>query len=335
MLIEKHVNLKPYNTFAVNISTDAMIRLDSYATVTKISAEIRAANKLLVLGGGSNILFLNNFAGLILKNEFKGIELIRETEKEVLLRIGAGEIWHRLVCYCVEKGYVGIENLSLIPGTVGAAPIQNIGAYGVELCQVFESLEAIDLTTFNRETFYLADCQFGYRDSVFKQRYKDRFLITYVHLKLSKLPNYNLSYPALEAKLAECSAIDLKSIAQAVIEIRQAKLPDPQQVPNAGSFFKNPIVTKEHFYSLSASFTNLPCFKVNETAVKIPAAWLIEQCGFKGKRYLHAGVHDKQALVLINVNNAPGTEIYNLAKTIRQQVLEKFAIELEYEVNVI
>ena len=335
MRIERHVDLSDYNTFAVKAYANSFARIESQAQIADIKAEILAAQQLLVLGGGSNVLFINDFSGLVIKNEIKGIEIIHETQTTISLRVGAGENWHQFVCYCVDHDYAGIENLSLIPGTVGAAPIQNIGAYGAELSEVFEFLEAIDLQSCKSRTFHLHECQFAYRNSVFKNYYRGRFLITHVTLKLSKLPQFNLSYAALETKFADGREINLKAIAQAVIEIRQSKLPDPKKIPNAGSFFKNPVVSTQHYYHLRRSFKQIPHFKVDEAHFKIPAAWLIEQCGFKGKQYVHAGVHDKQALVLINHNHANGGEIYGLAKLILRQVFEKFAIHLEYEVNII
>lgn len=291
----------------------------------------------MVLGGGSNVLFTRGFTGVIAKNEIKGISIEKETEEDVLVAVGSGENWHQFVLWCVERGYGGIENLSLIPGTVGAAPMQNIGAYGVELKQVFHSLEAYEIQSGKTATFFKEDCHFDYRYSVFKGELKNRFIITKVFFYLSKKPEFNTSYGAIEETLEEMKIqeLTLKAISQAVINIRQSKLPDPIDIGNAGSFFKNPIIEKIHFEALETEFPNAKGYPVEKDQVKIPAAWLIENAGWKGYRDGDIGVHDKQALVLVNHGGGRGKDLYLLSKKIIGSVEGKFGISLEREVNVV
>ncbi|HET8866622.1 MAG TPA: UDP-N-acetylmuramate dehydrogenase, partial [Gracilimonas sp.] len=290
----------------------------------------------LMLGGGSNILFVNDFEGLVIHLGIKGRELIEENEGEVLLKIGAGEDWHQTVMYAVEKGWGGIENLSLIPGSVGAAPIQNIGAYGVELEEVFESLEAIDLETGISKTFDKQACDFGYRDSVFKNELKGKYIITHVTLRLQKDPDVNTTYRALSESLEERGISDpsIKDISETVIKIRQSKLPDPAEIGNTGSFFKNPVISEEAFKELQEKYPEIPNYPAGEE-IKIPAAWFIDQCGWKGKQVGDAGVHEVHALVIVNYGNATGAEIIELARKIRGSVFDKFGVELIPEVNIV
>ncbi len=268
----------------------------------------------LILGGGSNILFTQDFDGIVLKNDIKGIEEIKEDNRYAYVKAGAGENWHRFVIYCINKNFGGVENLSLIPGNVGASPMQNIGAYGVEIKDVFYSLEAFHLKEKKIVTFTLNDCEFGYRESIFKKQFKNHFAILNVTYKLNKHPDFNISYGAIKDELQKMNAdeLTLKTISDAIISIRTSKLPDPKAIGNAGSFFKNPVITDKDFPHLKVHFPSMPFFK-NETdqSIKVPAGWLIEQCGWKGYRKGDAGCYDKQALVLVNYGNAKGEEILN------------------------
>lgn len=289
-----------------------------------------------MIGGGSNVLFISDYDGLVIHVDIKGISIDQEDEEEVILNVGAGENWHELVLHCVEKGWGGIENLSLIPGSAGAAPIQNIGAYGVELEEVFESLEAVEVKTGELKSFSKEECRFGYRDSIFKNELKGHFVITGVKLKLQKSPEVNTSYRALSDKLEEkgIRKPSIKDISEAVIEIRQSKLPDPAEIGNTGSFFKNPVITREQFEKLRSNYPDIPSYPAGDK-VKVPAAWLIDQCGWKGKRFGDAGVHKMQALVIVNYGNATGKEIWNLAQKIQVSVKERFGVSLTPEVNVV
>ena len=253
------------------------------------------------------------------------------------VKAAAGENWHALVMYCINRNYAGLENLSLIPGNVGASPMQNIGAYGVELKDIFESLEAMNRNDLSIHTFSANDCAFGYRESVFKKKYKDEFVILNVTFRLNKQPEFNTSYGAIEQELENMGVKELsvQAISQAVINIRSSKLPNPTEIGNAGSFFKNPIITKEHFDELKKAYANIPGYAADELNIKLAAAWLIEQCGWKGYRNNDAGVHTKQALVLVNYGNATGKEIYDLSEKVMQSVNEKFHVQLEREVNII
>ena len=282
------------------------------------------------------MLFTKNFDGIVLKNEINGIEIISENNAEVILKVGAGENWHDFVIYCVEKGWGGIENLSLIPGSVGASPMQNIGAYGVEIKDVFVELEAFNLETKKIEIFDNTTCKFGYRESIFKNSHKDKYIITSVTYKLSKNPVFNTSYGAIENQLNEMgiSELSVKAISDAVIAIRSSKLPDPKEIGNAGSFFKNPIITKEKFEKLQAKFSNIANYPQADGTVKIAAGWLIDQLGWKGKTYDGYGVHKNQALVLVNYSKSNGKDIYDLSTNILNSVKEKYNIELEREVNI-
>jgi UDP-N-acetylmuramate dehydrogenase len=291
----------------------------------------------MILGGGSNILFTKDFDGLVLKNEISGINIIHEDEEFIFINAGAGVKWHSFVMFCVNQNFGGVENLSLIPGNVGASPMQNIGAYGVEIKDVFYQLEALHLKEKVRETFSAKDCEFGYRESVFKNKYKDQFAILNVTYRLKKKPDFNISYGAIETELQKKNVKDLsvKAISDAVINIRSSKLPDPEILGNAGSFFKNPIIDSHELNELKENFDpNVPFYKLGNEHFKIPAGWLIEKCGWKGFRRGDVGCYEKQALVLVNYGNATGKEIYNLSEEIKISVEEKFNIELEREVNI-
>ncbi len=292
----------------------------------------------MFLGGGSNVLLCNDYPGLLIRNAIKGLQIVHEDDDHVLLRVYSGESWHETVMYCVERNWGGIENLSLIPGTVGAAPMQNIGAYGVELEQVFDQLEALNLNTLELETFNKTQCAFGYRESVFKRQLKGQYFIYSVTFKLSKKPIIHADYGDIQAILNEkglsAETAGIKDVSDAVIHIRQSKLPDPKVLGNSGSFFKNPQITKEHFEALKLQFPDIKGYPQND-GIKVPAGWLIEQCGWKGKRVGNTGSHAKQALVLVNYGGATGTEIYQLAQDIIKSVSDKFSIHLEPEVNIV
>ena len=297
--------------------------------------EVKKGEKL-TLGGGSNVLFVNDFDGTILKNDVRGIEKVGEEEDTVLVRAGAGENWHEFVLHAIENNWAGIENLSLIPGNIGASPMQNIGAYGVEIKDVFHSLEAFHLPTGEVHTFYHNDCEFGYRESVFKRKYKGQYVILTVTYRLLKNPQLSLDYGAIKAELErmQVSSPDISAVSQAVINIRQSKLPDPKLIGNAGSFFKNPVIDKRKFEKLKIKFPEMASYPVSEDKVKVAAGWLIDKAGWKGRRFDEFGVHERQALVLVNYGGAAGTDIYNLSEEIMEDIYEQFGIHLEREVNV-
>ena len=292
----------------------------------------------MFLGGGSNVLFCKDYEGLVIKNSIKGIHVVSEDEQHVLLKVYSGEGWHDLVMHCVANNWGGIENLSLIPGTVGAAPMQNIGAYGVELEKVFVELEALNLHTLELHTFNKPACAFGYRESVFKRQLKGLYFIYSVTIRLDKQPKVSVDYGDILQVLADKgldqSTASIKDVSDAVIQIRSSKLPDPKVLGNSGSFFKNPVISKELFEQLQQQYPNIKGFP-NDLGVKVPAAWLIEQCGWKGKRVGETGAHAKQALVLVNYGNATGNEVYQMALTIIQSVKDTFGVQLEPEVNII
>jgi UDP-N-acetylmuramate dehydrogenase len=338
--IQSHVSLKPYNTFGIDANARYWVEIsqeEDLQTLLQLSEFIETPK--LILGGGSNVLLCHDFEGLVVKITIPSIEVIREDDSHLYITAGAGVNWHEFVMYCVEHGYAGIENLSLIPGTVGAAPMQNIGAYGVELEQAFESLTAIHVRTGEKRTFTHADCVFGYRESVFKRELKGQYIITSVTFQLNKQPTFHTRYGAIQETLTEMGISDhnlsIKAISDAVIRIRRSKLPDPAQIGNAGSFFKNPEIPKTQFDALKDFYPNLPGYPIGKDVVKVPAGWLIEQAGWKGYRSGDAGVHAKQALVLVNYGNATGNEIMSLAKQVQASVLDKFGVTISPEVNVI
>jgi UDP-N-acetylmuramate dehydrogenase len=342
--IEQNKPLKSLNTFGLEVSAKYFTEISSVTAFRELLADkIFKHNPHMILGGGSNILFTKNFDGLVVKNSISGIEIVSETETHVIVKAMAGTGWHQFVLWCIEKNYAGIENLSLIPGLVGAAPMQNIGAYGVEIKDVFHKLEALNINTGEEVTFHLGDCEFGYRESVFKNKYKNQFLITSLSLRLTKLNSaqavyrFKTDYGDVKATLAEMGAYDLtvKAVSDAIIKIRSSKLPDPKVIGNAGSFFKNPVVPKQSFDNLVLQYPVMPSYLQPDGTVKIPAGWLIEQCGWKGKVVGQTGSHAKQALVLVNYGNASGDEIWKLAMDIQQSVRGKFGIEIQPEVNVI
>lgn len=336
MKILHNYSLKKLNTFGLDIAAKAYCEVSSAQDVLDL---VRANGNLkenkFVLGGGSNILFTHDLEALCIRNVIRGIETVKENADAAWIKSGGGEVWHELVMHCVDRNLGGIENLSLIPGSVGAAPIQNIGAYGVELKSCFHELEALDLSTGEVKIFSAEDCRFGYRDSVFKHEFKNRLIITSVTLKLLKHPVFNTSYGAIEQELkAMNAAASIKNISQAVINIRRSKLPDPAVIGNCGSFFKNPEVPVEKFNELKKSYPDIVGYKTS-AGMKLAAGWLIEQCGWKGKRIGNTGMHEKQALVLVNYGNATGEELITHARRVQQSVVAVFDVFLEMEVNVL
>lgn len=334
-MISENQSLKPFNTFGIDVKAS---RFATFASV-KALKQILNDNQLplLILGGGSNLLLTKDFDGLVLRNEIKGIDIISENESEVLVKVGAGEVWHEFVLYCISKNFCGIENLSLIPGSVGASPMQNIGAYGVEIKDVFEKLEALEIATGEIHSFDNKTCEFGYRESIFKHAVKNQYVITQVYFKLSKTQNTNTSYGAINQQL-EIMGIDnpsIKDVSDAVIAIRSSKLPNPKEIGNAGSFFKNPVIEINHFQEILKEYPNAPSYPVGENHVKVPAGWLIETAGWKGKVVGQTGVHKNQALVLVNYGGATGEEIYQLSSDIIADINQKFKIELTREVNIL
>jgi len=337
MQIIENKNLKHYNTFGVNAYAKYFVEVNTLDELTQILQDPRFPDKF-ILGGGSNMLLTKNVDTLVIHINLKGIFIDFEDNNRVQLKVMAGENWHQLVLYCLENNFGGIENLSLIPGNTGAAPIQNIGAYGVELKDVFLSCEAMHIESGELKNFSLDDCNFGYRTSVFKTTLKGNYIITSVTLKLTKKDHkINVGYGAIQEELSKMNVEKptIQDVSKAVIAIRQSKLPDPKELGNSGSFFKNPVVDKAAFESFSSRFPEAPFYKVSESEYKIPAGWLIEQAGFKGKRFGDAGVHAKQALVLVNYGNATGAEILELSRKIKEAVLKRFGIAIEAEVNVV
>lgn len=337
MNIQENISLKTFTTFGIDKKAKFFIVV---GTVEELKAALTKAKEMqlpaLILGGGSNMLLTQDFEGLVIKLEIQGIHLIQEKEDQLLVEVGAGEVWHDLVLHCIEKDWAGLENLSLIPGTVGASPMQNIGAYGVEIKDVFHSLTALHRETLVLETFDAVACKFGYRESVFKNELKNQYVITSVTFALSKTPHFRLDYGAIQDVLLENGVQQptLKAVSDAVIQIRESKLPNPKDIGNAGSFFKNPSIPSAQFETLKVVHPGLPGYPSTE-GVKVPAGWLIEQAGWKGKRIGEVGVHAKQALVLVNYGAGTGEEIKSLSQQIQAAVLEKFGINLHPEVNFI
>ena len=337
MKIQENLSLKPFNTFGIDKKAQFFTIASSIEEV-KDALEWAKQRKLpvFILGGGSNILLTQDVAGLVIKIDLQGIKVISEVDNQVLVEVGAGVVWHDWVLYSLERNWAGIENLSLIPGTVGASPMQNIGAYGVEIKDVFHSLKALNRNTLELETFDAPACNFGYRESVFKHESKDKYIITSVCFRLSKNPEFHVGYGAIQDVLKEKGVenLSIQAVSNAVIEIRQSKLPDPKELGNAGSFFKNPTIPTSQFEKLKISFPTIPGFEVAE-GIKVPAGWLIEQAGWKGKRVGEVGVHAKQALVLVNYGKGTGEEIKSLSEQVRASVRAQFGIELSPEVNFI
>ncbi|MDC3209146.1 UDP-N-acetylmuramate dehydrogenase [Chitinophagales bacterium] len=329
--------LKSYNTFGLEAHARYFFAIEDIGQLPQLNTFHAFATNRLILGGGSNILLTKDFEGIVVYNNLKGIELIKEDDTSVYVKVAAGEVWHDFVMYAIDKAWAGIENLSLIPGRIGASPMQNIGAYGVELKDVFYELEAWDIDKEQVVTFDRNECQFGYRESVFKHTLKNQFIILSVTFRLSKSSELNVSYGAIQEVLKSMGVHSpgIKEVSDAVIAIRSSKLPNPIEIGNAGSFFKNPVVPITLVNTLKESFPEMPSYPINNTSAKIPAGWLIEQAGWKGKRFDNFGVHKKQALVLVNYGGAKGQDIKNLAFEIQEDVFAKFKIKLTPEVNFI
>jgi len=338
MQIQENVSLKLYNTFGIDVTARYFATFENVTELEEIlNSKLQTSNSKLILGGGSNILFTKDYSGIVLKNDITGIEIVQEDDEFIYIKVGAGENWHQFVLHCVQNNYAGVENLSLVPGNVGASPMQNIGAYGVEIKDVFYELEAVHRQDKTIQKFGLEDCSFGYRESVFKNKYKDQFIITNVTYRLNKRPSFNTSYGAInqELEIMRVKSLSIQAISQAVINIRTSKLPDPKDVGNAGSFFKNPVISNEQFNALKQAFPNVIAFPSGAQHTKIAAGWLIEQCGWKGYRKGDAGCFPKQALVLVNYGNATGKEIFDLSEEIIHSVKKKFSLVLEREVNIV
>ena len=337
MKIQENISLKPFTTFGIDKKAKFFTTVE---TLDELKAALLAAKEkqlpVFILGGGSNILLTRDIEGLVIKLEIKGIHLVKEEGDQLWVEVGAGEMWHELVLHSIAQDWAGLENLSLIPGTVGASPMQNIGAYGVEIKDVFDSLQAMHRETLEMQSFDAEACRFGYRESVFKQTLKDQYVITSVTFRLSKTPNFHLEYGAIREVLAanDIDQPSIRAISDAVIQIRQSKLPDPKEIGNAGSFFKNPTIPSAQFDALKASYPSIPGYPSAE-GVKVAAGWLIEQTGWKGKRIGEVGVHAKQALVLVNYGGGTGEEIKKLSEQIQASVYDKFGVQLQAEVNFI
>jgi len=339
MRIKENISLKPYNTFGVDVKATAFTQVDTLADLHQLILEgYLKEGKFLILGGGSNILFTKDFEGLVILNKIDGIEVKEVDAEQVLVTAGAGVVWDDLVRFCLDKGYGGIENLIMIPGSTGAGPLQNIGAYGVELKDTFYSLDAVELEGGTLRSFSNLDCEFGYRDSIFKKQLKGKLMIVSVSLLLHKDHKPDYSYGAIQDELIRMGANDdpgIEEVGTAIENIRGNKLPDPEKTGNAGSFFKNPVITEEIFEKIRNRYPEVPSYKGAPGLVKIPAGWMIEQCGWKGKEHGGAAVHDKQALVIVNKGNASGKEILRLARLIKASVFDEFGVDIEFEVNII
>lgn len=337
MQIQKNISLKPYNTFGIEVRAKNFCEVSTLDGLCE-ALRLEGYPEKIVLGGGSNVLLTKDVDALVLHVNIKGREVIEKRKGKLHLKVMAGENWHDTVMWCVGHGYGGIENLALIPGNTGSAPLQNIGAYGVELKDVLVSCEALELATMKVKRFSNADCAFGYRDSYFKNKGKGRYIITSIVMELStEHHRINTEYGSIESELAKknIERPTIKDVSEVVIAIRQDKLPDPKILGNSGSFFKNPVIDGGAFATFTAAHPNAPFYKVSENSYKIPAGWLIEQCGFKGKRFGDAGVHQKQALVLVNHGHATGMEILDLAHRIMEAVVQKYGIVISPEVNII
>jgi len=336
---EENADLFPYNTFRINAYARYLVRIKSiHELIELLQSSVFKQNKHLVLGGGSNLLLTDNFDGLVIKNEIKGITTLAENDAHIIVTSGSGENWHQFVQHCVTNNWGGIENLSLIPGTVGAAPMQNIGAYGVEIKETLQTVEAVELSSGRSRIFTRDECKFGYRESIFKHEIKDKYFITGVTLRLTKRNHImNISYGAIRdvLKSNDVETPTIQAVSDAVIAIRRSKLPDPAVIGNAGSFFKNPSIDAEKLDFIKKQYPTVPTFPGEHGLTKVPAGWLIEQCGWKGKTFDSIGVHKDQALVLVNYGGGKGNDIWNLAMQIRESVMNKFNINLHPEVNII
>lgn len=337
MEILSQFSLKNHNTFGIEAKAKQFVAVHTITELKKVLEENKNQKKF-ILGGGSNMLLTKDIDALVIHIDLKGKKIIKENDDYVWVESQAGETWHDFVLWTIEQDFGGLENMSLIPGNVGTTPVQNIGAYGTEIKDTFVSCDAMNIETQEIRTFNHAECNFGYRESIFKHEVKDQYIITSVTYKLTKRNHkINTSYGDITAELAKNNITNptLKDVSNAVIAIRQSKLPDPKELGNSGSFFKNPILLKSDFEKIHQKFPEMKYYDVSETEVKVPAGWLIEQAGFKGKRFGDAGIHKNQALVLVNYGNATGQEILAISKEIQKTVFEKFGIHIEAEVNVI
>jgi UDP-N-acetylmuramate dehydrogenase len=336
MEVNTDFSLKALNTFGVEATAAGYVRFDDEREIVAyLDGRVSGAQRCLILGGGSNLLFVDDFDGWVLHPQLRGIEVTASDRQHIRLRVMAGENWDDLVAHTVAHGWGGIENLSLIPGSVGASAVQNIGAYGVEVKDVIDQVEAISMDSGEKVAFTAAECGFGYRTSHFKRSWSGRFIITAVVFRLCRQPAFILDYPGVREAVAAEGAPDLATIRRAVIAIRQAKLPDPAEVGNAGSFFKNPVVAAGTLKELLERFADLPHYAQTDDRFKLPAGWMIERCGWKGRRMGRAGVHHRQALVLVNLGGATGRELLDLSEQVHADVLERFGIDLEREVQVV
>ena len=348
MELQQNISLKKFNTFGIDVMAQYFASFGDVRAIEELlefrqHQTVNHKLQTVILGGGSNMLFTRNVEGIVLKNDIKGIEVVKEDDEHIYVKAGAGENWHQLVLYCIRNSFAGMENLSLIPGNVGASPMQNIGAYGVEIKDVFYELEAYHVEEKKLVKFSLTDCEFGYRESVFKRKYKGEFIITSVTYKLNKIPKFNTSYGAIEQELKSMGVQELSiaAISQAVIIIRSSKLPDPAVIGNAGSFFKNPEIDADYFGKLKNEFPNIAGYSLANGNIKLAAGWLIEHSGpdaltsWKGYRKGDAGCHKNQALVLVNYGSASGQQILSLSESIINSVVEKFGVQLEREVNIL
>ena len=337
MEIQSNFSLKNYNTFGIEAKARQFVAVHTVAELKTILEENKDEQKF-ILGGGSNMLLTKDIDALVIHIDLKGKTILKEDDDFVWVESQAGETWHDFVLWTIDNNFGGLENMSLIPGNVGTTPVQNIGAYGTEIKDTFVSCEAINIATQEMKTFTNADCKFGYRESIFKNEVKNQYIITAVIYKLTKRNHkINISYGDITAELAKnnITVPTLKDVSNAVIAIRQSKLPDPKELGNSGSFFKNPILLKSDFEKIHQKFPEMKYYEVSETEVKVPAGWLIEQAGFKGKRFGDAGIHKNQALVLVNYGNATGQEILAVSKDVQKTVFDTFGIQIEAEVNVI
>ena len=336
MIIKEHTSLLPYHTLGIDVKADYFIEYESINDLKAVlDTDVVKSNPILHIGGGSNLLFLRDYQGVILHSAIKSIEKVREDADFVFVEAGSGVEWDDFVAYCVDNGLAGVENLSLIPGEVGASAVQNIGAYGVEVQDVIEEVSAVELQNLKARTFSNAECGYGYRSSVFKRELKGQYIITSVLFRLTKQPVFKLNYQHLEEEVMKNGEVSLQNIRQTIISVRESKLPDPKVSGNAGSFFMNPVISKEHFNKLLQAYPQMPHYFVSDAEEKVPAGWLIDQCGWKGRQIANAGVHDKQALVLVNKGGATGADIVHLAEQIQASVKEKFGILLQPEENYI
>jgi UDP-N-acetylmuramate dehydrogenase len=338
MTVRENVSLQSFNTFGLAATARYFAEVDSVESLRQLLLDpMYRTVPRLILGGGSNVLLTRDFPGLVIRIAIPGIDVVREDERHVYLRVGAGVGWHELVQYCLAHDLAGMENLSLIPGSVGASPMQNIGAYGVEIKDMFEELEAVDLETAERRTVAHAECRFGYRESIFKHEWKGRYVIVSVTFRLDRVPTFHTGYGDIQKTLAEMGVTDLsiRAVSEAVVRIRRSKLPDPAELGNAGSFFKNPEIPKPQFDELKTRYPDLPGYPMSDSTVKVPAGWLIEQSGWKGRRLGDAGMHARQALVLVNYGGATGDELLSVARQVQESVRAKFGIELSAEVNIV